>query len=131
MVVVCKYKPGFKSCDLLNSILLSVEITAFTLERKSGKVHIFWEGHKILRNLHLTFDCMYCNQKLGEDFANFCGLLRIYELYVSTRKISKFKSILTWNCGGVKNFFPKKASGIDAGLNEEAHCHFMFICIHL
>ena len=57
---------------------------------------------------------------------------------VSTTKISKFdgcffqfKSILTWNCGCVKNFFPKKASGIDAGLNEEAHCHFMFICIHL
>ena len=23
----------------------------------SYKVHIFWEGHKILRNLHLTFDC--------------------------------------------------------------------------
>ena len=43
----------------------------------------------------------------------------------------QLKSILTWNCGGVKNFFPKKASGIDAGLNEEAHCHFMFICIHL
>ena len=45
------------------------------------KVHIFWEGHKILQNLHLTFDCMYCSQKLGEDFAKFCGLLRIYELY--------------------------------------------------
>ena len=45
------------------------------------KSHIFWEGHKILRNLHLTFDCMYCSQKLGEDFAKFCGLLRIYELY--------------------------------------------------
>ena len=28
-----------------------------------GKVHIFWEGHKILRNLHLTFDCIYCSQK--------------------------------------------------------------------
>ena len=27
-----------------------------------------------------TFDCMYCSQKLGEDFAKFCGLLRIYEL---------------------------------------------------
>ena len=27
------------------------------------KVHIFWEGHKILRNLHLTFDRMYCSQK--------------------------------------------------------------------
>ena len=45
-----------------------------------GKVHIFWEGHKILRNLHLTFDCMYCSQKLDEDFAKICGLLRIYEL---------------------------------------------------
>ena len=46
------------------------------------KVHIFWEGHKILRNLHLTFDCMYCSQKLGEDVAKFCCLLRMYELYV-------------------------------------------------
>ena len=27
------------------------------------KVHIFWEGHIILRNLPLTFDCMYCSQK--------------------------------------------------------------------
>ena len=26
------------------------------------KVHIFWEGHKILRNLHFTFVCMYCRQ---------------------------------------------------------------------
>ena len=25
---------------------------------KIVKVHIFWEGHKILRNLPLTFDCM-------------------------------------------------------------------------
>ena len=33
------------------------------------KVHIFLEGHKILPNLHLTFDCMYCSQKLGEEFA--------------------------------------------------------------
>ena len=35
------------------------------------KVHIFWEGHKILRNLPLTFYCMYCSQKLVEDFAKF------------------------------------------------------------
>ena len=48
--------------------------------RSEGKVYIYWEGHKILRNLHLTFDCIYCGQKLGEDFAKFCGLLRIYEL---------------------------------------------------
>ena len=49
------------------------------------KVHIFWEGHKILRNLHLTFDCMYSSQKQGEDFAKLCGLLRIYELYIYSK----------------------------------------------
>ena len=44
------------------------------------KVHIFWEGHKILQNLHLNFDYSTYSQKLGEDFAKFCDLLRIYEL---------------------------------------------------
>ena len=34
-----------------------------------------------MRNLHLTFDWHYTGQKLDEDFAKFCGLLRIYELY--------------------------------------------------
>ena len=47
----------------------------------SIKVHIFWEGHKILQNLHLTFVICSASQKQGEDFAKFCGLLRIYELY--------------------------------------------------
>ena len=28
---------------------------------------------------------MYCCQKLGEDFAKFCGLLRIDELYVENK----------------------------------------------
>ena len=27
------------------------------------KVHVFWEGHIILRNLHLTFDWHYIEQK--------------------------------------------------------------------
>ena len=36
---------------------------------------------KILQNLPLTFDYSTYGQKLGEDFAKFCGLLRIYELY--------------------------------------------------
>ena len=35
----------------------------------------------MLQSLPLTFDCMYCSQKQGEDFAKFYGLLRIYELY--------------------------------------------------
>ena len=48
----------------------------------SNKVRIFWEGHKILRNLHLTFVYSTYRQKQGGDFAKFCGLLRIYELYL-------------------------------------------------
>ena len=31
-------------------------------DNRSIKVHTFWEGHKILRNLHLTFDCIYCSE---------------------------------------------------------------------
>ena len=34
-----------------------------------------------MRNLHLTFDYSTYSQKVGEDFAKFCGLLRVYELY--------------------------------------------------
>ena len=44
------------------------------------KVHIFWEGHKILRNLNQLFVLSTTSQMIGGDFANFCGLLRIYEL---------------------------------------------------
>ena len=29
----------------------------------ADKAHIFWKGHKILRNLHLTFDWHYVGQK--------------------------------------------------------------------
>ena len=32
-------------------------------ESMPGKVHIFWEGHTILRNLHLTFDYSTQSQK--------------------------------------------------------------------
>ena len=48
---------------------------------KLSKVHIFWEGHKILRNLHQLFVLCSASQIIGGDFAKFCGLLRIYELY--------------------------------------------------
>ena len=57
------------------------KIKIFNDSEQPGKVHIFREGHKILQNLPLTFDCMCCSQKQGEDFAKFCGLFRIYELY--------------------------------------------------
>ena len=44
------------------------------------KVHIFWEGHKILQNLHRRFVLCSNGQIYGGDFAKFWGLLRIYEL---------------------------------------------------
>ena len=47
------------------------------------KVHIFWEVHKILQNLHLRFILCSTGQIYGEDFAKFCGILRIYELYMT------------------------------------------------
>ena len=47
-----------------------------------SKVHIFWESHTILRSLHLTFDYSTHSEKQCGYFAKFCGLLRIYELYV-------------------------------------------------
>ena len=74
----------FKISSGLNSLLLCT--STFEQLKKWHqfwvfcKVRIFWEGHKSLRNLHLTFDCMFCSQKLGEDFAKLCGLLRIHEL---------------------------------------------------
>ena len=45
-----------------------------------NKVHIFWEGHKILQNLHRKFDWHYIGQIYSGGFAKFCGLLRICEL---------------------------------------------------
>ena len=42
---------------------------------QSSKVHIFWEDHKILRNLLLTFVLCSASQKSGEDFAKLCSLM--------------------------------------------------------
>ena len=44
---------------------------------KCFKVPIFWEGHKILRNLHQLFVLCTASQIIGGDFAKFCGLHRI------------------------------------------------------
>ena len=44
------------------------------------KVHIFLEGHQILRNLHHLYVPGTASQIIGGDFTEFCGLLRMYEL---------------------------------------------------
>ena len=46
---------------------------------------------------------MYCSQKQGEDFAKFCGLLRIYELYLKFRQETFFPKKLENDAISVKN----------------------------
>ena len=43
--------------------LMDYQVGNFLQPFLACKVHIFWEGHKILQNIPLTFDCMYCSQK--------------------------------------------------------------------
>ena len=64
---------------LYNACMLGakVNIEKRSSHDKPGKVHIFWEGHKILRNLHLTFVCMYLltvnksKAKISKSFVAF------------------------------------------------------------
>ena len=42
-----------------------------------SKVHIFWEGHNILRNLYRRFVLYSASQIYSGDFAKFFGLLKI------------------------------------------------------
>ena len=63
-------------------VVVSIKKIVYSYENiQSFKVHIFWEAHKILQNLHCRFDCHYIGQIYDGDFAKICGLLRIYELY--------------------------------------------------
>ena len=69
-------------CNFCNLYALSFDEKKISIQSRFSlkfKVHIFWEGHKILRNFHQLFDWQI-GQIIGGDFAKFCGLLRIYEL---------------------------------------------------
>ena len=48
----------------------------------SGKDHIFWEGRKILQNLHCRFVLCSASEIYARVFAKFCGLLRIYMNFI-------------------------------------------------
>ena len=59
------------------------------------KVHIFSEGHKILRNLHRRFVLRSNGQTYDGNCAKFCGLLRIYELCQNSNSTSqRFQNII-------------------------------------
>ena len=59
--------------------ILGPDITE-TIVTAPLKVHIFCEGHKILRNLHCRFDWHYIGQIYSGGFAKLCGPLRIYRV---------------------------------------------------
>ena len=75
----------FDQFIILFSSVLQSEFILFSL-----KIHIFRKGHKILRNLPQLF--VVCtrtaSQIISGDFAKFCGLLRIYELYKLQEEIN-------------------------------------------
>ena len=52
------------------------------------KVHIFWEGRKILQNLHLTFDYSTLGWVLFEKFWNFKNCLQpLKDIYPRILKV--------------------------------------------
>ena len=64
------------------------------------KVHIFWEGHKILRNLHQLFDWQYIgqiNQLVGisQNFVAFSEHMNFISFFFSW--MGSRKSILVFN----------------------------------
>ena len=54
------------------------------------KVHIFWDGHKILRNLLLTFDCVYCSKSKGKISQNFV----VFSEYMNFKMKFQYQSYL-------------------------------------
>ena len=66
--------------SFLDPFIYFTKVKKFAQNDKFSKVHIFWEGYKILQNLHRRYDWHYIGQIYGGFFGKFCGLLRIYEL---------------------------------------------------
>ena len=69
-------------CTLCDAILLGKDEFWSNLHYRFSNVKFIYseKATNFLRNLPLTFDYSTYSQKLGEDFAKCCGLLRIYEL---------------------------------------------------
>ena len=100
--------PCFKTMQSRHSQLVTMSTSLRSksfgfLENEVHKVHIFWEGHKILRNLHPRFVLCSASQIYSGDFVKFCGRLRIHELYLhSTHHLLLFyvgictKGVFEW-----------------------------------
>ena len=66
--------PFYKNVIRELSFLWIITDLSDTNQSQINKVHIFWEGHKILRNLHLTFEWHYLGKikvKISKKFVAF------------------------------------------------------------
>ena len=73
-------------CQLLMNYLPYFDFLYCFIEKYahpiSSKVQIFWECRKNVAHLPLTiWRNLKCQKKRVEDGSNFCGILRIFELY--------------------------------------------------
>ena len=64
----------------MDSYIISKTDEFVEFQAQEYKVHIFWEDHNFLRNLHHKFVLCSNGQIYEGDFVKFCGLLRLYEL---------------------------------------------------
>ena len=58
-----------------------------------------------MRNLHLTFDCMYCSQKLGEDFAKIVAFSEYMNFKKKEEQRKKEKYSFDSRCNAVIHLF--------------------------
>ena len=63
-----------------------------------SKVHIFWEGHKILWNLHLTFVLCSASQKKVKISQNFVAFSEYMNFTTAWTVNHAEKSIDPWKC---------------------------------
>ena len=62
------------------------------------KVHIFWEGHKILQNFHLRFHCYYYKStvEISQNFVGFSEYMNLKRINWNTKEKKNPASRL-WN----------------------------------
>ena len=84
-----------------------------------SKVHKFWEGHKILRNLHLTFVCMYCRLQKILAFSEYMNFLHNFYRTIFFQNII-LCTIVQW-CNWVLRHEP-----LSSNLFEKITCHFFY-----
>ena len=62
------------------------------------KVHIFWEGHKILRNLHQSFVLGTASQMISQNFVAFSEYMNFIYFNISNMICKQMTDLIWENC---------------------------------